>query len=312
MSILAVHKPNGEVENMEFEIMHEISMGGFNALNESPVIGKLSNDHNDSLKPIFPGELNDELYIRNTNATGVYQQEGKTCYAFAATSAYINTILRIKGATPPSFQECFQKAHYNKEKPGSCLTALEKLEKHFKYGIKFKETTKISIREIITQSVVVSFTTTKEGWEMVMNGSFLRKPSDDTKRVDPKLRHSCLAEGYSFSSKSILVKNSWCDFAQNRFFFNPSFAHDVKYIVVYFTKKSIQGRFSSDYKPDIRPCVGQWHGKAINCAWMNEEAALYEDDYVCIKRSGGPPNLDYFGYNVDEWINLALEKNSSK
>lgn len=45
---------------------------------------------------------------------------------------------------------------------------------------------------------------------------------------------------------------------------------------------------------------------------MNEEAALYEDDYGCIKHSGRPPNLDYFGYNVDEWINLALEKNSSK
>ena len=69
------------------------------------------------MKNIFkPGKLTSR-YIRNTNSSRVYEQIGGTCYAYAACSAYINTILRICiSKEPPSFAECFRIACYNGDK----------------------------------------------------------------------------------------------------------------------------------------------------------------------------------------------------
>lgn len=84
----------------------------------SPVVGFLKNDHEKVIKPLKPGKLTSR-FIRNTNSSRVYEQIGGTCYAYAACSAYINTILRICGSKePPSFAECFRIACYNGDKGG--------------------------------------------------------------------------------------------------------------------------------------------------------------------------------------------------
>lgn len=109
--------------------------------------------------PLKPGTFR-RWYIRNTNATGVGEQKGGTCYAHAASSAYINTILRIYGSNPPpTFSECFKIACYNGPNGGNPYKSIKLLEKRFNYGILCDSVDSLSIRESMTISAIVVFST---------------------------------------------------------------------------------------------------------------------------------------------------------
>lgn len=70
------------------------------------------------------------MLVRNTNVSLVHNQIGGTCYSHAATSAYINTCVRIAGCPVPSFEEALKIAKYS-EQGGTVIEALERLEKTF-------------------------------------------------------------------------------------------------------------------------------------------------------------------------------------
>lgn len=142
----------------------------------SKVIGLLEYDDDVPVLPLKPGRLS-LRYIRNTNSTGVYEQRGGTCYAYAACSAYINTIMRIYGSRPPpSFRECFEIACYNGSSGGKTDESIRLLEKHFGYGIMCDTVNNLLIRDALTISVIVDFSTSKAGWESVANGRLLKYP----------------------------------------------------------------------------------------------------------------------------------------
>ena len=63
----------------------------------SPVIGYLEEDRK-RIKNLLPKGPLTSRYIRNTNVTGVYQQRGGTCYAYASCSAYLNTAMRMRNS----------------------------------------------------------------------------------------------------------------------------------------------------------------------------------------------------------------------
>lgn len=56
----------------------------------------------------------------------------------------------------------------------------------------------------------------------------------------------------------------------------------------------------------MKKFIGQMNRIPINCAWMDEDTAIYSSDYVCepIDEKVGPYN--YIGYKIEEWISIKL------
>jgi hypothetical protein len=247
-------------------------------------------------------------YIRNTNVTR-YHDQGRqydghatgSCYAHAATYAYLNTIARIYGSRPaPSFAECFPIADYNKGRGGYPTKSLRRLEEHFGYGVLCKELESFnypSIRDIITISVIVSFTTSKAGWHAIAQGSLLEWPGGISDGW-----HATLVEGYDFEKNCAICKNSWGDrTAEPRFDLRFSALHDFKCIRVFFTIASISGKTTSEFHPELETFDGELDGQSIEVASMTEETAIYSTEYVC-ERLPSNDHYNYVGYDVDQWI----------
>lgn len=178
--------------------------GGCQLEKPSETIGLLKDDTEKVKAPIKPGKLTSK-FIRNTNSSRVYEQIGGTCYAYAACSAYLNTIMRISGSKePPSFSECYQVACYNGPHGGQPLTSIQRLEEHFHYGICCTKSKKATILDAIKISLIISFSTSQTGWTKVANGDLTEKP-------DGKMNgcHAAVVEGYDFDKKCLICKNSW-------------------------------------------------------------------------------------------------------
>lgn len=269
----------------------------------SDIIGYLEEDR-DQIKKLLPtGKLNSR-FIRNTNVTGVYQQRGGTCYVYAACSAYLNTVMRKFGVNKlPTFSECFQIAIYAGTDGGNCQRAIEELEKHFHYGVKCDKVISLPIRETISISVIVCFTTSKEGWDSVSNGSLLKRPQGD-----PYEWHATLVEGYDFNKDCMICKNSWAKTGAARFDLNQFMTDDYYFIRVYTDEDNIDGKTRSSFRPNLKKFTGKWNNNDIECAWMDETAALYCRDYLCEHHPERNDNLKYLGYNIDQWININLNR----
>lgn len=129
--------------------------------------------------PVFLGKL-ESRFIRDTNESYVYGNFHENCYVFAAYSAYINKILRIYGSMPQqSFAECDRFADYNNGDDERPEEAPQRLKKHFKYEILFDVTKSVSIRDILTLSVLISFSTSSQGWISTANGELLIKSNEE-------------------------------------------------------------------------------------------------------------------------------------
>ena len=278
--------------------------GGICAKEPSPVIGPLENDTGKVTKPLESGQIS-LRYIRTTNASLVYEQRGGTCYAFAACSAYINTILRIYGSRPPpSFQECFDVACYNGENGGKAIESLKRLESKFQYGILCKKCDRLLIRDAMTISVIVSFSTSDEGWDCVANGSLLEFPGGISHGW-----HASIVDGYDLEKDCAILKNSWGgESASPRFDFTASAAHDVQITRVYFTVESIKGKTNKVFIPRLIKCKEILEDHEIECAWMDEETAQYETNYVCEFHPEKNDEYKYHGYNVYQWIDINLNR----
>lgn len=120
---------NPDINQSTFKPNDIIYAGYKGAQKASPRVGLICEDKDtEPLKPLPSCKISPR-FIRNTNATKCYQQEGGCCYAHAASSAYINTILQIYGAKPPpSYKDCFEVACYNGKEGGNAKDAIKKLE----------------------------------------------------------------------------------------------------------------------------------------------------------------------------------------
>lgn len=66
--------------------------------------------------PPIENDKNITYANRSTNFAPYFKQYKGSCYAHAATSAYINTCARIFGAKVPTYDECIDIADYIKER----------------------------------------------------------------------------------------------------------------------------------------------------------------------------------------------------
>lgn len=198
------------VEDSCVDMVMRMKGGGCSLDTPSSVVGLLKYDVGKVSKPIIPGKLSSR-FIRNTNSSRVYEQIGETCYAYAACSAYINTIMRIYGSKePPSFGECFEIACYNGYRGGDPCVAIECLENHFHYGICCENTKTSTILNAMKISLIISFSTSKKGWYKVAEGNLIEKQEGEMDEW-----HAAVVEGYDFDKKCLICKNSGVQKQQN-------------------------------------------------------------------------------------------------
>ena len=287
--------------------------GGCCTENLSSYIGDAETDIKILSAPLRDGPLRPR-YVRSTNVTGVYKQKTGNCFVYAAVEAYLNTAIRIYGHRKlPSFSECYKIADYNHGKSGQPDHAIHLLEEHFHLGILCKKTMKRpTIREILTLSIIISFTTSKQGYRAIANGSLTEFPGGPTDGW-----HATLLEGYDLDQDLCICKNSWGKFdeahqngAHERFDLDIGALHDFEIVKVYWTLNSIQGKTIQPYKENMEKFKGELKGKTIDCAWMDEVTACYNTDYVAEFHPGpeemGP--LNYLGYDIDQWISITLNR----
>lgn len=280
--------------------------GSCQAENMSRVVGFARDDHEIYRAHLECGRLG-KLYIRNSCVTGVYDQGNtETCYAHASCSAYINAIHTIPGSRhPPSFADCFQIAKYRDTGGGYVTDSLTLLENHFHYGIKFQHTKELpEIREVLTTPIIFSFTTSNEGWERIKHGSLVEKPPGDSDGW-----HSVLLEGYDLERDVCICKNSWGGItAEPRFECRPSATCNYRFVKLYWTLESIQGKNTYEYNPIMRKCIERLDGRKIDAAWMDKKTADYCTDYVCEYHPEKEGDLKYLGYDIEEWIKININR----
>lgn len=170
-------------------------------------------------------------------------------------------------------------------------------------------------------SIIICFSTTKEGWQKVAAGSLLKKPSGESEG-----RHACLAESYNLENSYITMKNSWgmrdmsdSSPTKDRFITRWNCLHSPHYIHVYFTSNSIKGkgypipmfRFSKKipYPPDGVIFQSGDPIPKMECIFMNELAAIYTSEWWCFPVKNSPhesEGLTYIGFLVESWIQYCL------
>ena len=277
---------------------------------ETPLMILERNDYISLKKLPSSKEKLDKRFIRSTNLTGVYDQaRSRTCYAYAACSAYINTILRIYGSSPPpSFQECYEVANYEvKEGDNPTLESLRHLENKFRRGVLFEKTSSISIRDAMVISPILDFWTSKKGWGYVKNGDLTVRPEG---KIDP-IGHAVLVEGYDFQKKCYICKNSW-NCKNYRFNFVEQAAHHFHYIRVYFTLNSINGKINKRFIPRMKKIPSKKiNGKAVDCYLVDKLTAAYSSDLVCELYSNPEGDLTYIGYDIHQWIDANINPEES-
>lgn len=243
-------------------------------------------------------------FNRNTNVTGYYNQTSSDCYAYAACSAYLNTIHRIyKPIYPsPSFGECMQVADYNHGNGGSVGIALQMLENRFGFGVRYsvlKYLERPSIRDILIISVVITFSTSEQGWRDVAKGSLIRKPWGRA----TKEWHVALIETYNLDKDWCVCKNSWGDrTAKPRFNLRTSALHDFYITRVYYTLNSIAGKTKREFCPQyFETRTVRLKGQRIKQVCMDRTTAMYCSEFICEPDKSGDDD-EWVGYDVDEFI----------
>ena len=264
---------------------------------------EIHQDHHIYDHPL-PNSPIQKKFIRNTNVTGNYSQIYSNCYSISACCAYIQAILQTCGSRPPpSIADCYPIAEYNKC-GGDPLKSLQRLEDHFKYGIRFDKVDKITIRDAITMTHIACFSTTSEGWEKVIKGELIQRPTDESNPTEDG-HLSVLVEGYDLENDYLICKNWWSQQkATPRFNFRISAATECYFIRVYSTAESTLEATGKKLKliQNLETFDGSLNGKNISCAWMDEKTAQYCTNYVCELHPEKNGNKNYLGYEINQWI----------
>jgi hypothetical protein len=266
-------------------------------------------------------------FIRNTNITPHHDQGQKpptgspeaqrhpgtsTCYAHAAVAAYLNTIARIPGARPPpSFKECFEIADYNPQPDDSDQgggfpnISIQLMENHFHYGIccEVSQTPPL-IKHCMTMSVILRFTTNKDGWDAITAGNLLKKTSPEPDEIG----HAVLIEGYDLEQDAAICLNSWDAESKQRFNVKLAALHGFKVVKVFFTLDSIHEKTTQIFRPVCEEFLATLDGKCIRSYWMNKETAIYASTIISEPEPWRSGELCFRGYNLDEFIEIKLKR----
>ena len=278
--------------------------GGYPAKNPSEVLYQKKKFKIHLNGPLVDGNLCSR-YIRATNATPVYIQQCGNCYVFASSSAYLNTANQIYGHQKlPSFQQCISIADYTHGSGGSSSFSLIYLEQKFNLGIRWetKEDQPPSIRDVMLFPHVLTFQTNQRGFQAIENGSLSQLPSEEGgDYILNGKKHAVMIEGYDFGTEMFICKNSW-EQAAPRFELKFEALNMYSVTKVFWTNESIQGKTLMTLQPKIAPFQGRLNGEVINCAWMDKDTACYSQEYVAEYHEEKEDELNYLGYQIDEWI----------
>ena len=182
------------------------------------------------------------------------------------------------------------------------MIAVQRLEKHFKYGICCFRSDKATIFDAMKISLIVSFSTSESGWEKVGNGELIEK-AEGSKDGS----HAAVVEGYDFEKRCLICKNSWGgNTAEPRFNLKTSATHGFHFTHVYFTLDSIKGKTTKSFTPRIDKFMGDLNGYRIHCCWMDEITAIYSSDYICELHEEKNDQCNYHGYDINEYITCKL------
>jgi hypothetical protein len=206
----------------------------------------------------------------------------------------------------PSYTDCLQIADYNHGNGGFPEKSIRKLEKRFKCGVHYETSCgKPEISDIFRLSVIVSFTTSENGWEAIARGELLHRPPGN-----PDGWHSTLVEAYDLDKDYSIGKNSWGHKAgtQERFKFRFEAFHDFDIVKVFFTMNTIIGKTLRPFVPRMVRFNGFLDGRPIACAYMDADTAKYDSEFICeVDHSRSPP-LNWIGYEQDRYISIKLKR----
>ena len=143
------------------------------------------------------------------------------------------------------------------------LFKMHLLEKKFQLGVLYERTQTIpSIRDIITISCILSFSTSKKGWREIAKGSLTERPDGESDG-----RHAALIEGYDFDKGLYICKNSWgISTAVDGFDVDLKALHNFHFIKVYWTLNSIKGKTIKQFHSNMEKFIGILNGEIIDCA----------------------------------------------
>ena len=138
---------------------------------------------------------------------------------------------------------------------------------------------------------------------MISNGSLLTRPKGAADG-----RHAALVEGYDFDKDCMICKNSQAKTGAARFDLNQFMLHDYLFYRIYLDEDNIDGKSNSKFQPKCEKFTGKWIDNNIDCAWMDEESAVFCKDYLCEHHPERKNKYQYLGYNIDQWIYINLNR----
>lgn len=74
------------------------------------------------------------------------------------------------------------------------------------------------------------------------------------------------------------------------------------------TIDNILNKTTKQYEQKIEKCNQTLYNQSIKAAWMDKTTAIYNYDYVCEYYPERSNNLNYLGFDIDEYIDLTLKK----
>lgn len=145
----------------------------------------------------------------------------------------------------------------------------------------------------MTMSVVVQFSTSKNGYEEIKKGSLIEKPGGRETEF-----FVGLIKEYNFANDCMV-----CSFANGyEFELRASAAHKCEFTILYFTLESIKDKISANLQPRFEKAEMCYDCKDVDCLWMNEETAAYSQDYVFAYRPKINEEMPYFGIEINQYI----------
>lgn len=216
-------------------------------------------------------------------------------YVYQTCKAYIDTIYKIYGSPKPEkFSEIYAVADYEGNNSSySPKKSVDLIEKAFHHGILSYTTDALTIRDAMTMSVVVQFSTSKKGYEEIKKGSLIEKP----KGIENEF-FVVLIKRYDFGNDCMI-----CSFANGyEFKLRASAAHKIEFTILYFTTESIEDKTSSKLIPRFEKAQMCYDCTDVDCYWMNEETAAYSLDYVFAYRPYVNREMPYFGIEINQYI----------
>lgn len=256
----------------------------------------------------FGGEIKNRIFKKtNVNTTYVH---GEINSATTAALAFIETYKRMYGIrNNPSFSDCYNIANYTGNLEGNPLVSLRLLEEHYHLGIMYEECDEITPEEALKLSIIAKISTTSDGYDNII------KKGELLSNYKGKISYSywSLVAGIDTELDCLICRKHW-NILESYPLINLGYkaSNTPKFIKVYFYLPDIIGKTIKVYQPIIQKFNGEYNGKEIRCARMNEIAAKYETDYEYVYHPEYEGDLKYLGYNIDDLIKIKLNRLDNK